>query len=192
MRPALSPEEIHHFWFVEAAGYSGFDRPGGFLNIWFERNRLFDMAVRDRLGPAFFRARPDGVKNWRETPLGGLARILLFDQVPRNVLRGRAGAFATDAQARETARHMLRWGHDQELGRMERLFCYMPFQHSEDMQDQNLAVELYGALGFAEEYARAHRDVIAEFGRFPHRNEALGRNSTDAEIEYINTPGTGF
>lgn len=113
---------------------------------------------------------------------------------PRNIHRGRPEAFAGDARARDVARHALARGFDQRLAAVQRLFLYMPFEHSEDMADQDLAVALIGALRSDEQtrWARLHRDVIARFGRFPHRNRILGRPSTPDEEAFLQEPGSRF
>ncbi len=127
-----------------------------------------------------------------------LALILLLDQLPRNLFRGSAKAFATDAQAREAARAALARGFDRSLPASWRQFIYLPFEHSEDLADQDLSVKLATALArdpaFARalDYAERHRAIIARFGRFPHRNAALGRVSTAEEEAFLKEPGSSF
>ena len=125
---------------------------------------------------------------------GALALAILLDQFPRNIYRGTPRAFAADAKARDAARNALAAGHDQAVAPFMRAFLYLPFEHSEDMADQDRSVALFRALG-DEKYlgfAIGHRDVIARFGRFPHRNEILGRRSTPDELAYLRQPGAGF
>jgi uncharacterized protein (DUF924 family) len=125
-----------------------------------------------------------------ETFLGAaddaLAAVILFDQFPRNIYRDDARAFATDPLARRIASEAIERGYDQQVSAERRLFFYLPFEHSEEIADQDRSVALTAALGNADwaEFARKHRDVIARFGRFPHRNAALGRESTAAEIAF--------
>jgi len=116
--------------------------------------------------------------------------------VPRNIFRGSARAFATDTEARSVARRILAFGFDQSYPTDDhRVFCYLPFEHSEDIEDQWLAVRLLSertADDRSAEYARRHLEIIARFGRFPHRNAALGRTSTSAELEFLKAPGSSF
>jgi uncharacterized protein (DUF924 family) len=136
--------------------------------------------------------------NWVGTAGDCLALVLLLDQFPRNAFRGTARAFASDALALEAARLALARGYDRDMLPVERLFVYLPFEHSERLEDQVRACELTRELApFAEtkdiyQYAVRHRDIIARFGRFPHRNEALGRPSTPEETEFLKQPGSGF
>jgi uncharacterized protein (DUF924 family) len=127
-----------------------------------------------------------------------LARILLYDQFPRNMFRGTPRAFATDALARETTAYLLRTQGDRQLRPVERLFVYLPLMHSEDLTDQRQSVSLFQQLVQDDplvdsvSYALRHREIIARFGRFPHRNAILGRSSTPEEIEFLQQPGSSF
>jgi uncharacterized protein (DUF924 family) len=127
-----------------------------------------------------------------------LAAILLLDQLPRNLYRGTAEAFATDAMAREAAQAALARGLDRSLPAVWRQFMYLPFEHSEDLGDQDRSLALFGALArdsaFAStlDYAKRHHAIIARFGRFPHRNRALGRATTPEEEEFLREPGSSF
>lgn len=161
---------------------------------WFETDAAVDAALAARFAGLPDRARADGLRAWRETPRGWLALVLALDQLPRNLHRGTARAFAYDAKARAEARTALAAGADRALGVDERLFFYLPFEHGETRADQDLACRLVGALGndVYTDYAERHRDVIRRFGRFPHRNAALGRASTPAERAYLAEPGAGF
>jgi uncharacterized protein (DUF924 family) len=134
-------------------------------------------------------ARPKA--SWK-TAEGSLPLVLLLDQLPRNIHRGRPEAFAADEKARAVARSAIHRGFDHELAKWPRLFLYLPFEHSENVADQDLAVELVGALGNEEQtiWARRHRDVVACFGRFSHRNAILGRPSTPEEEEQFWTKPT--
>ena len=134
---------------------------------------------------------------WAEAPRGALALVLLLDQFPRNLHRGAAAAFAGDARALGLARRMVEQGSDRELSLEERWFTYLPFEHSERAEDQSESLRLFAALardGLPEPlvWAERHAQVIARFGRYPHRNEALGRDSTAAELDYLAQPGAGF
>ena len=121
--------------------------------------------------------------------------ISVLDQAPRNLFRGTPRAFIFDLAARAVTRHALKQGFDSEMKEVERVFLYMPLEHSEDLKDQQDCVRLIGVLDAGGEYlsyAERHRDVIARFGRFPHRNEILGRESTEAEIEFLKEPNSSF
>ncbi len=125
---------------------------------------------------------------------GSLTLVLLLDQLPRNIHRGRPEAFAADEKARAVARRAIERGFDKELAKPQRLFLYLPFEHSESLADQDLALELISPLCDEEQtyWARRHHDVIARFGRFPHRNGILGRGSTAEEMAFLNSPEPSF
>jgi uncharacterized protein (DUF924 family) len=136
-----------------------------FLKLWFEKRQL-------------------PLEDFLTDPLTALAAVILFDQLPRNMFRGTADAYSTDHMALGIAKAAVDRGFDKELASDERKFLYMPFQHSEDLEDQNRAVLLFTKLGDDHQlgFAKHHRDIIARFGRFPHRNSVLGRRSRPAEI----------
>ena len=193
---ASSPEAVLEFWFDAAPGAPGYGR---MREVWFEgKNPLFDAEVRARLGAAHERAVAGAIGNWQNTPRGALALVILLDQVPRNIFRGTPRAFASDAQARETARAAIARSHDRALLPNERLFLYLPFEHSEDLADQERAIALVASLAAFPDTAntiaaaRRHRDIVARFGRFPHRNEALGRASTTEELAFLKEPNSSF
>lgn len=166
-------------------------------NRWFRSDRRFDQEIRRRFMSLVLFASEQGLDHWREQPGGALAEILLLDQFSRNIYRGAALAFDNDPLARKLCKRAMEKGQDQELPAVQRAFLYMPLQHSENIQDQNLAVECYqqlaasrrGVLGdFLDSFAQSARDhhrIIERFGRFPHRNRALGRRSTPEEREYL-------
>ena len=180
MQSDVRPAAILDFW--RAAG----------SKRWFEANEDFDREIRDRFLPAHEAAAAGKLTSWEETPEGALALLLLLDQFPRNMFRRTPRAFATDAQARDVTRRALARDFDQTFEPELRSFFYLPFMHSENLADQEYCVARYRALGNAEgiKYAEVHRDAIARFGRFPHRNEILGRDSTAEEIAYLE--GGGF
>lgn len=170
---------------AEAQAVLAFWREAG-PKKWFAKDATFDAAFRDRFALLHDRAARAELVHWRATPEAALAEILLLDQYPRNAFRDTPRAFATDARALEAAKAMLAAGHDKALPDDVRSFAYMPFDHSENLDDQHRAVELLAPI--SEEHAfhaRSHRDLIARFGRFPHRNEILGRESTDEEIAFL-------
>ncbi len=161
---------------------------------WFEKDESFDGRVRAQLGALSEAAAAGELDRWQETPEGSLALILLLDQVPRNLNRGSPAAFAQDAKARQVARQVLHSGQDLQIAPARRHFLYLPFEHSEDLADQYVSVALIGALPDRDlvKWAIAHLVVIQRYGRFPHRNAALGRASTEAEEAYLAEEGAGF
>jgi|SRR6185312_101591 len=154
---------------------------------WFAADHAFDLTVRSKFFAAHEAAARGELAAWQDDSEGALALVLLFDQFPRNMFRGEARAFATDAMARAVAERALARGFDQATDLTMRPFFYLPLMHSEAPVDQDRCVRLYEALGDAEQlrYAREHRDVIRKFGRFPHRNNALGRATTQGEREFL-------
>ena len=175
---------VLEFWFAP-----------GREEVWFEKNADFDRAVRDTLAQPYETAAANGFEHWRASAQGCLALCLLLDQVPRNLFRGDPRAFATDPQARAVTRHALAQGYDRSLTQVERCFLYMPLEHSEDLVDQTDSCALMASLDERPEwhdYAVRHRDIIARFGRFPHRNETLGRASSAEEQAFLQTPNSCF
>ncbi|TDH62892.1 DUF924 domain-containing protein [Dankookia rubra] len=189
------PSDILGFWF-------GPDLAPWQVERWFRPDPGFDAACRDRFGDLLAPARDGALDAWAATPEGALALLLVLDQFPRNLHRGTAAAFASDPHARAVARRaVLRERHDLTLPCTARCFLYLPFEHSEEAADQDLSVALFEGLrddpahaapGGSIAYAWAHRAVIRRFGRFPHRNVALGRATTPAEADYLAQPGAGF
>ena len=179
-----APEEILAFWFA----------PGRRAQ-WFAKDPAFDAEVRRCLLGPYERAAAGGYDHWRDSAKGCLALCLLLDQVPRNLFRDDPRAFATDAKARAVLRHALERGLDGALSQVESLFLYLPLEHSEDLRDQEDCVRLTEALDEDPEwydYAVKHRDIIARFGRFPHRNAVLGRACSDEEAAFLAQPGSSF
>jgi uncharacterized protein (DUF924 family) len=160
---------------------------------WFMRDAAFDAQCRTQFLDAHFAASRRELEPWMAGADGALALVLLLDQIPRNVFRGSAHSYATDPLARHYAAGAIDAGFDREVDPMLRVFFYMPFEHSEDMADQQRAVALAAALDDASygRYAVLHRDVIARFGRFPHRNAVLGRSNTPEEQVWLDAGG-GF
>lgn len=160
---------------------------------WFAKDATFDDALRDRFLDAHFAAARREHEALLDDADGALALVLLLDQAPRNVFRDSGHAFATDPLARAYAARAIDAGHDHHVDPALRVFFYLPFEHSEDLADQDRCVALVAAMGDANylKYAEAHRDVIRRFGRFPHRNRALGRDNTPAEQAWLEAGG-GF
>lgn len=154
---------------------------------WFAQDDAFDAGCRSRFGDAIEAAKNGALDSWSETPHGALAVILLLDQFTRNVFRGEAEAFAADAQAVDVAEKAIANGFDRAFPKEVRIFFYLPFEHAEDMALQERAVDLCRSLGDMQfyHYALIHMDVIRRFGRFPHRNQVLGRDSTEAEKAFL-------
>jgi uncharacterized protein (DUF924 family) len=176
-------EEILTFWFEEVG-------PEG----WFKPTPELDETVRKRFGALHKRLAANPPEAAGKSQRAALASIILFDQFPRNMFRGKAEAFATDDQAIDIARKALAKKLDEKLSEAEKQFLYMPFMHSEILADQEHSVALFRAqdAGKNEKFAVEHRDIVAKFGRFPHRNKVLGRESTPAErVFLLNHEGFG-
>ncbi len=186
--------EVLDFWF----GAPGTPGHGEARAEWFRKDPAFDAAIRDRFGALHEEAARGGLGGWEAAPGPMLALVIVLDQFSRNLFRGDRRAFAQDARALACARAALARGDDRLRLPVERQFLYLPFEHSEDPADQDLCVELMRSLeAFAPTrgltaWAEKHRDLIRRFGRFPHRNAALGRDSTPEELDYLARPGAGF
>src|SRR5437660_4594493 len=184
--------EILDFWF----GVPGSVEYGQARDVWFRKDDAFDALVRAQFGGAVEAAIAGGFGDWT-APRGELARVILLDQFTRNIYRGSPRAFAGDARALATAQDAVSRGDDRELIPVERWFLYMPFQHAESVEAQAHSVELFTRLrddGLAAplEWAQRHAEIVRRFGRFPHRNTILGRESTPEETAFLSLPGSGF
>jgi uncharacterized protein (DUF924 family) len=176
-------EDVLEFWF---------GAPGaGARDAWFRKDRAFDEQIRLRFGALHARAAAGELDDWRATPRGCVALVLLLDQFSRNLHRDSPQAFACDGSALAVAEHAIAAGFASALTPLQRMFVYMPYQHSEAIERQRRSLELFGALreeketAYCYDYAVRHFEVIAQFGRFPHRNATLGRTSTPQELEYL-------
>ncbi|MBP7651722.1 MAG: DUF924 family protein [Phenylobacterium sp.] len=169
---------------------TGFWRTAG-PKRWFAKNPNFDAAIQLKFEPVHYMAALGRHDKWMETAEGSLALLILLDQFPRNLWRNTGHAFATDGKARLIARHAVAAGQDLEIEPLLRPFVYLPFEHSEDMADQDESLRLFTALGDPDtlRYAELHRDIIQRFGRFPHRNACLGRTTTAQEQEFLDEGG---
>jgi uncharacterized protein (DUF924 family) len=189
-------EDILSFWFGEPQDDDAYYKERA--AIWFGHNSQFDQNIRDQFATDYQAATERKLIEWQNTPREGLALVLLLDQFPRNMFRGDPRAFATDPLARAVAEHLIQMSFDQQLLPVERLFVYMPFMHSEDLEDQRRSVVLFRQLAQersyldAVSYALRHLEVIERFGRFPHRNAILGRPSTPEEVEFLEQPRSAF
>ncbi|GAA5174767.1 DUF924 family protein [Niveibacterium umoris] len=192
---SLGARAVLDFWFLPAHD-PAHGRP---RREWFAKDDAFDASIARRFGTVIDAALAGGFQEWADDPQGALARIIVLDQFTRNVHRGTALAFAGDALALATAQLLIDAGEDRYLSPVKRVFAYLPFEHSESLVMQDRAVALFEALtaewpGAADylDYARRHREVIARFGRFPHRNAQLGRKTTEVERQFLAQPGSSF
>ncbi len=198
-----SPADVLSFWF-------GQERDGAWtaapetMRRWFMSDPAFDARIAERFGATIDAAirGDERLASWVGTPEGALALVVVLDQFTRNTFRGTARMFAGDDRALKLAKRLVAAGVDQALRPIERVFVYLPFEHSEALEDQVHSIELFEANGagmpadtFAAqsvEYARKHEVIIRRFGRFPHRNKTLGRVSTAEELAFLETPGSSF
>jgi uncharacterized protein (DUF924 family) len=186
-------EEVLEFWFgrEDEPGY------GEFREAWFKKDPKFDRQIRDRFETVYEEAAMGGLDGWKEEAQSCLALVILLDQFPRNMFRGDPRSYATDRKAQETAEYAVERALDRELPPFQRAFLYMPFMHSEDLEHQRRSAELFRTLEGSGEsdsagYAVRHMEIIERFGRFPHRNEVLGRRTTPEEAEFLTQPGSSF
>ena len=193
--------EVLDFWFGDASDPDNVKARG---KLWFSATKAQDQIVRERFGALHDRAQRGALDHWVDDPRSDLALIVLLDQFTRNLYRGTASAFANDARALALSRDGIVGEVDAGLSVVERAFWYMPFQHAEDLAVQRESVRLYKALlddspapfiPFARntcEFAVLHCEIVERFGRFPHRNELLGRSSTEQEKDYLDGGGHRF
>jgi uncharacterized protein (DUF924 family) len=196
------PEQILSFWFANALDSPEAATEQG--RLWFEQSGTFDEDIRKRFGDLPERAARGEFETWRSAPRSALALVLLLDQFPRNLFRDSPRAFEFDAKACDVALGAIAAGFDEKVHPLEAVFLYLPFEHAEDLELQHRSVALFEKLclrapepmksQFEEfaDYARRHRDVIRRFGRFPHRNALLGRESTGEEADYLASGGEMF
>lgn len=170
--------DIIDFWYADSS-----------RELWFKSTPEFDRELIERFEKTWQRARDGELDHWRQSADGCLALVILLDQFPLNMFRGQAASFATEAQSRDVARHALEQGFDREMSAEKKSFLYMPFMHSEDLADQQTSLRLFDQPGLESNFrfARHHHDIVARFGRFPHRNAVLGRSSSAAELEYLDS-----
>ncbi len=198
----VKPTDVLDFWFGppgNAAEVATRQR-----KLWFGKSAANDQKVIDRFADALLAAAAGELDHWADTPRGRLALVIVLDQFPHHIHRHRAQSFATDPQALAQTLDALAQGEARRLASIERVFLYLPLEHAESNAMQDLSVTLFEQLahdaasdertlfdGFLD-YARQHRNVVARFGRFPHRNAMLGRPSTAEEIEFLKQPGSHF
>lgn len=195
----LRAEGVLAFWFGEATDPDY----GRYRKAWFIKDAVFDQQIHQRFLADVQKGATGGYDDWKSQLSSAVALVLLLDQFPRNLYRGQPRSFATDSQALALAQDLVEDRRDRSLIPAHRFFVYLPFEHSENMQHQNRCVALMKELvedfsdldkGFKSglDYATRHRDVIERFGRFPHRNQILGRQSTPAELAFLQQPGSSF
>jgi len=186
--------EVLDFWF----GRSHSPEFGKVQKKWFKKDADFDAEVRSRFRQQYELAACGQLDSWQDSPDNCLALILLLDQFPRNMFRGTPQAFATDSKALAIAEYAVNNKFDRELLTVQKWFIYLPFEHSENLEKQQKSVELFRQLSgdtdstSVIEYAMQHLEIIQRFGRFPHRNQILGRETTPEEAEFLKQPGSGF
>jgi len=197
-----SIESIIDYWFGEHPDDDAVIREKS--DLWWKKNPEVDKEIRRRFETLLESELKGELASWANSPRGRLARMLLLDQFPRNMYRGSARAFACDERARQLARETLDQSVDRKLRPVERVFLYLPFEHSENAPDQVTGVRLFATLleeipetlkpPFRNllEFAQKHKAIIDRFGRFPHRNALLGRDSTPEELEFLKGPGSSF
>ncbi len=187
--------QVLDFWFGSA------DAPdhGRARAAWFRKDAQFDRRIVEQFGSLIETALAGGLEHWQREPGSALAQILVLDQFTRNAFRDQPRAFAGDAAALAAARAMLAAGQDGDLLPVQRAFVYLPFEHAEDIAAQAQSVRLFTDLAAAApeladmlDYAQRHHAVIARFGRFPHRNALLGRDSSAEELAFLQQPGSRF
>ncbi|PJK28424.1 DUF924 family protein [Minwuia thermotolerans] len=174
------------------------------LGFWFgelepkdywTRNDALDERIRREFGALYERASAGGLDHWQETPEGALALVIALDQLPRNMFRGEPRAFATDEKALDVAEGAIERGFDRRLPNDRCMFLYMPFEHSEDLSVQERSLEIFRRLGLTDEvygFVVRHHEIVARFGRFPHRNRILGRETTPEEAAFLEEPNSSF
>lgn len=194
--------EVLAYWFDGAEDSAVIDAQHPCYKRWFRGGRTVDAHITAEFGADLAAARAGKYEDWKSTPRGALALVTLLDQFPRHVFRGDARAFDSDAAALALTRECIASGADEELALVERVFLYLPIQHSERIEDHDVAIERYtrlvtlatargeNILSFCQNGLKAqieHTDTLRRFGRYPYRNAALGRQSTPAEVEYLAT-----
>jgi uncharacterized protein (DUF924 family) len=198
----FSADEVHRFWFGEVDDWLECTIRN--TERWFQRGQELDAPVREQFSALVEAAGHGQVDHWMDTPRGAISLILALDQLPRHIHRGSARAFDLDGKALQMCQQGIESGINEELSPVERGFFYLPLEHAENIQVQEQGVALMHAntasgpaelreyLANAAIYGELHRDIVARFGRFPHRNEVLGRASSEREIAYLSDSGQRF
>ena len=190
----MTPEYVIDFWF----GAPGSAERGKSRELWFKKDAVFDAGLHAKFGRLHTDARAGLLQAWEAQAKSALALIIVLDQFSRNMFRGQPESFAGDVAALRLAKTVITRGWDTGLMPVMRQFVYLPFEHSESLADQDESVRLFGILNALPEtaglleWAERHRVIVQRFGRFPHRNAILGRESSAEEIEFLQTPGSSF
>jgi uncharacterized protein (DUF924 family) len=199
---SVDPDDVLWFWLGDLDGDGLAEEP--IMQRWWRKDPDFDEEIRAKFEPIWQAIMANEREVWLETPHSRLAYVIVLDQFSRNMFRGAPESFAADERALRAAADGVARGHDRHLHGHERVFFYMPFMHSESLPMQERAVELYTALRDRSEgrakkalasnvdFAIAHRDIVKRWGRFPHRNAILGRESTPQELAFLDEPGSSF
>jgi uncharacterized protein (DUF924 family) len=176
-------QQLIKFWFEEI-------EPA----LWWKKDNSFDALLIERFSEIHARATQCELYEWRKEPEGRLAEIIILDQFSRNMFRNSALAFANDSMSLTLSQEAVTCGADQALTAVQRSFLYLPFMHSESLKIHEVAVELFRKNGIQNnlDYEFSHKKIIEKFGRYPHRNEVLGRQSTTEELEFLRQPGSSF
>jgi uncharacterized protein (DUF924 family) len=179
----MTYEKVIDFWFRDTDP-----------KLWWKKDEQFDQLIKDRFQETLEEAIRGELSGWRDHPLGRLAEIIVLDQFSRNIYRDSAQAFAQDAQALSLAQEAIELKADQALPPRQRAFLYLPYMHSESPEHHESAVALFSAAGMEGnlDFEMKHKAIIDRFGRYPHRNDVLGRKSTAEEIEFLQRPGSSF
>lgn len=199
-------ESILIFWFGDLELKDGEMPSEEKRRMWWAKDEATDEYIRTNFESELLLAKEGGLQSWEYSPSGTLALIILLDQFSRNIYRGTPAAFSQDSIALDTAARGIAKGFDKTLHPAERVFFYMPYMHSEDIEIQEKSLQLFrgleeefktfprlsSTLSENRKYAEAHYDIIKRFGRYPHRNEILGRKSTVEELEFLKQPGSSF
>jgi uncharacterized protein (DUF924 family) len=172
----MTPNELIELWFSERV------RP-----LWFKSTPAFDEELRASFLETYRAALNGELSHWADSPEGALALVICLDQLPLNMFRNQVESFAGEAPSRQVAAMAIERGFDQALDKIQKVFLYMPFMHSENLEDQDRAIELFELAGLTDNlhWAKHHREIVSRFGRFPHRNAILGRHSTQEELAYL-------
>jgi len=170
--------DILKFWFSDAVS-----------PLWFKSTDSFDTELTDKYERIWQQAADGELDHWKESADGAVALSIICDQFPLNMFRGQGKRYSTEAKARDIAQYAIDQGFIKNMSQQHQSFLYLPFMHSENLKEQQVAIDLFAAAKLNDnvKYAQHHFAVIKQFGRFPHRNKELGRDSTDAEIEYLKT-----
>jgi uncharacterized protein (DUF924 family) len=200
-------DQIIVFWFQSLTDAQTIDKKSPPAKLWFNGGKAFDDEIREKFLRDYLKARAGEYKEWESSARGRLALMIIFDQFSRNMFRGTPQAFETDALALELSQRSIKDGTDKELMLVERVFFYMPFMHAESLSVQEEGIRQFEILveesktksphntsyfEYNRKYTRQHRDIIARFGRFPHRNAVLQRVPTVEETEFLKNPGSSF